>query len=162
MTGRPAPGNFARLEQLLTERIVILDGAMGTMIQGYRLGEADYRGRVWADWSRDLKGNHDLLSVTRPDVIREIHGKFLAAGADIIETNTFNSTAPSLSDYGLEAEVRRLEELGAVRWDHQQERGYDYWVLRDPWGNEFCVLQTEFPDLLAQRRPWPSDPASMV
>ncbi len=62
----------------------------------------------------------------------------------------------------VEAEVRRLEELGAVRWDHQQERGYDYWVLRDPWGNEFCVLQTEFPDLLAQRRPWPSDPASMV
>jgi predicted enzyme related to lactoylglutathione lyase len=54
----------------------------------------------------------------------------------------------------VEAEVRRLESLGATRWDHQQERGYDFWVMRDPWGNEFCVLQTEYPDLLAKRRPW--------
>jgi predicted enzyme related to lactoylglutathione lyase len=55
----------------------------------------------------------------------------------------------------VEAEVQRLEALGATRWDHQQERGYDFWVLRDPWGNEFCVLQQEFPELLARRRPWP-------
>jgi hypothetical protein len=56
----------------------------------------------------------------------------------------------------VEAEVRRLEALGAVRWDHQQERGYDFWVMRDPWGNEFCVLQVNFPELLARRRPWPA------
>jgi Glyoxalase-like domain len=60
----------------------------------------------------------------------------------------------------VEAEVQRLEALGAARWDHQQERGYDFWVLRDPWGNEFCVLQPEFPELLAQRRPW--SPASLA
>jgi predicted enzyme related to lactoylglutathione lyase len=60
----------------------------------------------------------------------------------------------------VEAEVRRLEALGAVRWDHQQERGYDFWVLRDPWGNEFCVLQPEFPELLARRRPWPLAPGT--
>jgi 5-methyltetrahydrofolate--homocysteine methyltransferase len=109
----PSTRNFAALEQILRERIAILDGAMGTMVQGYRLGEADYRGREFADWSRDLKGNHDLLNLTRPDVIREIHGAFLAAGADIIETNTFNSTAPSLADYGLEREVARLNRAGA-------------------------------------------------
>src|SRR5210317_780876 len=86
----------------LGERILLLDGAMGTMIQGYGLGEDDYRGERFADWSHDLKGNNDLLSITRPDVIREIHSAFLDAGADIIETNTFNSNAPSMADYGME------------------------------------------------------------
>ena len=62
----------------------------------------------------------------------------------------------------VDAEVRRLEALGATRWDHQQQRGYDFWVLRDPWGNEFCVLQPEFPDLLAQRQPWQLEPPSSV
>ena len=95
----------ARIESLLQaldERILLLDGAMGTMIQSYGLSEDDYRGERFADWKRDLKGNNDLLSITRPDVIRDIHRRFLKVGADIIETNTFNSNAPSMADYGMQ------------------------------------------------------------
>ena len=88
------------LRDLLSQRILILDGAMGTMIQQYKLQESDYRGERFADWKgQDLKGNNDLLVLTRPEVIREIHGKYIAAGADIIETNTFNSTTISQADY---------------------------------------------------------------
>ncbi len=97
----------------LDERILILDGAMGTMIQSYGLAEDDYRGERFADWERDLKGNNDLLSITRPDIIREIHSSFLDAGADIIETNTFNSNAPSLGDYGMESLVHDLNFAAA-------------------------------------------------
>jgi 5-methyltetrahydrofolate--homocysteine methyltransferase len=107
-----SPG-LAALRELLGRRIVILDGAMGTMVQACRLTESDYRGDRFADWNSDLEGNHDLLSITRPDVIAGIHRQFLEAGADIIETNTFNSTAPSLSDYGLEACVQELNLAGA-------------------------------------------------
>src|SRR5688572_17235713 len=92
-----------RLRQLLQSRIVILDGAMGTMIQRYRLAEADYRGEQFKDWTRDLAGLNDLLNVTKPAVVEEIHCQYLEAGADIIETNTFNSQAISLADYGLES-----------------------------------------------------------
>ncbi len=98
---------------LLDERILLLDGAMGTMIQGYGLGEDDYRGERFADWSHDLKGNNDLLSITRPDVIRDIHNAFLDAGADIVETNTFNSNAPSMADYGMESLVTELNVAAA-------------------------------------------------
>jgi len=87
---------------LLEDRILILDGAMGTMIQRYRLSEADYRGERFRDWSSDLKGNNDLLVLTKPEVIREIHDQYLAAGADILETNTFNGNRLSQADYGLE------------------------------------------------------------
>jgi len=106
-----------RIESLfeaLERRIVLLDGAMGTMIQSFRLGEDDYRGERFADWERDLKGNNDLLSLTRPAVIRDIHNRFLEAGADILETNTFNSNAPSMSDYGMESMVGELN-LAAAR-----------------------------------------------
>jgi 5-methyltetrahydrofolate--homocysteine methyltransferase len=99
---------------LLDQRIVLLDGAMGTMIQGYKLGEDDYRGERFADWERDLKGNNDLLTLTRPQVIRDIHMQFLESGADIIETNTFNANAPSMGDYGMESLVRELN-LAAAR-----------------------------------------------
>ena len=92
----------------MRERILILDGAMGTMIQAYKLGEADYRGERFADWPTDLKGNNDLLSLTRPDIIRDIHRAYLEAGADIVETNTFNSTAISLADYQQEELVYEL------------------------------------------------------
>jgi len=102
------------LFSLLERRIVLLDGAMGTMIQGYGLTEDDYRGERFADWESDLKGNNDLLSITRPQVIREIHTGFLEAGADIIETNTFNSNAPSMADYGMESLVSELN-LAAAR-----------------------------------------------
>ncbi|MDX1498286.1 MAG: methionine synthase [Woeseiaceae bacterium] len=104
---------IAALFELLEKRIVLLDGAMGTMIQGYGLSEDEYRGPRFADWDRDLKGNNDLLSITRPDVIREIHRDFLEAGADIIETNTFNSNAPSMADYGMESLVGDLNVAAA-------------------------------------------------
>ena len=106
-----------RIESLmrdLEQRILLLDGAMGTMIQSFKLGEDDYRGERFADWGQDLKGNNDLLSLTRPEVIRDIHTQFLEAGADIIETNTFNSNAPSMADYGMEALVGELN-LSAAR-----------------------------------------------
>ena len=91
----------AALPALLAQRIVIIDGAMGTMIQRYRLGEADFRNEALKDHPKDLKGNNDLLVLTRPDVILEIHQQYLAAGADIIETNTFGATAIAQEDYGL-------------------------------------------------------------
>ena len=94
--------------RLLDERILILDGAMGTVIQSFKLGEPDYRGERFRDWPRGLKGNNDLLVLTRPELIGEIHRRFLEAGADIIETNTFNSNATSQADYGAEGLVRDL------------------------------------------------------
>src|SRR6187402_1903458 len=86
----------------LEKRVLVIDGAMGTMIQQYQLAENDYRGTRFATWPRDLKGNNDLLSITRPDIIRAIHLEYLKAGADIIETNTFNAQRISLADYGME------------------------------------------------------------
>lgn len=94
---------MADIRQLLQQRILIIDGAMGTMIQRYNLQEEDYRGERFKDWPSDIKGNNDLLCLTQPDIIREIHGKYLEAGADIIETNTFNAQKVSLADYGMES-----------------------------------------------------------
>jgi 5-methyltetrahydrofolate--homocysteine methyltransferase len=99
--------------RLLGERVLVLDGAMGTVIQSYKLGEADYRGERFADWPRDLKGNNDLLVLTRPDVVGEIHRRYFESGADIVETNTFNSNATSQADYGTEALVRELNLAAA-------------------------------------------------
>ncbi len=90
------------LQQLADQRILILDGAMGTMIQRYNLGESDFRGERFANYPSDLKGNNDLLSITRPDVITQIHLDYLEAGADIIETNTFNAQRVSMADYQME------------------------------------------------------------
>ena len=101
------------LENLLKQRILILDGAMGTMIQGYRLDEQGYRGQRFKDHPSDLKGNNDLLSLTQPQIIREIHTAYLNAGADIIETNTFNSTAVSQADYALQHIVYDLNYQSA-------------------------------------------------
>jgi len=91
-----------KITNLLDKRILFLDGAMGTMIQRHKLEEADYRGDRFADWPTDLKGNNDLLSLTQPHIIRDIHAQYLDAGADIIETNTFNSTRVAMADYGME------------------------------------------------------------
>ncbi len=102
-----------RLNDLLARRILVLDGAMGTMIQGQELDEADFRGERFADWGQDLQGNNDLLSLTRPELIRDIHREYLAAGADIVETNTFNATAISQADYGLESIVYELNVAAA-------------------------------------------------
>ena len=93
---------LARFYDLLEQRILILDGAMGTMIQRRNLDEADYRGERFADWPSDLKGNNDLLVLTQPDVIRDIHAQYLEAGADIIEANTFNATRIAMADYAME------------------------------------------------------------
>ncbi|MEI7958263.1 MAG: methionine synthase [Verrucomicrobiota bacterium] len=100
--------------QLLTKRIAILDGAMGTMVQSYRLAEADYRGQRFVDHAHSLKGANDLLSITRPEVVEEIHAQYLAAGADLIETNTFNAQSISLADYGLESITRELNLAGVA------------------------------------------------
>ena len=101
------------LHQALSERILLLDGAMGTTIQGFGLGEDDFRGDRFSDWNIDLKGNNDLLSITRPQVVKDIHRQFLDAGSEIIETNTFNSNAPSMSDYGMESLVGELNLASA-------------------------------------------------
>ena len=93
---------LARFHELIKQRILLLDGAMGTMIQRFKLEEADYRGERFADWPSDLKGNNDLLVLTRPEVIRDIHKQYLEAGADILETNTFNATRVAMADYDME------------------------------------------------------------
>ena len=104
---------LSSLQAALSERILILDGAMGTMIQAYQLQEQDYRGDLLTDHHKDLKGNNDLLTLTRPDAISAIHKAYLDVGADIIETNTFNSTAVSQADYDLEQLVYQLNKVGA-------------------------------------------------
>ena len=101
------------IEQLLHERILILDGAMGTMIQQRKLDEAAFRGERFKDWKKDLKGHNDLLNITQPAVIEEIHRQYLEAGADIIETNTFNSQTISLADYGMDTLGYELSKAGA-------------------------------------------------
>jgi 5-methyltetrahydrofolate--homocysteine methyltransferase len=113
----PLPNTYTRgvaLPALLQQRIVIIDGAMGTMIQRHKLGEADFRHASLQDHPKDLKGNNDLLVLTRPDVVREIHDQYLAAGADIIETNTFGATSIAQEDYGL-AHLAREMNLAAAR-----------------------------------------------
>jgi len=107
------PDRTAELTARLEQHILVLDGAMGTMIQRHSLQEADYRGARFAAHAHDLKGNNDLLLLTRPELIRAIHGEYLAAGADIIETNTFNATRVSQADYHLEAIVHELNVAGA-------------------------------------------------
>ncbi len=101
------------LPALLAQRILILDGAMGTMIQRYKLGEADYRGERFRDHPKDLKGNNELLQFTRPDVIREIHEQYLDAGADLIETNTFGATSVAQEDYDLAPLAREMNVAAA-------------------------------------------------
>lgn len=117
-----------QLLELTKERILILDGAMGTMIQREGLVEADFRGERFKDWPSDLKGNNDLLSITRPDVIEKIHGMFLDAGADIIETNSFNGTTISMGDYGMEALAREINVAAA----QVARRAADNWTAKTP------------------------------
>ena len=115
MTAEPRSGAWIRetLGAMARERILILDGAMGTMIQRLKLSEADFRGERFKDFGRDLKGNNDLLILTQPDAIREIHAAYFSAGADIVETNTFSATTIAQADYGMEAIVYELNREGA-------------------------------------------------
>lgn len=107
------PANSQAFEDALKKRILILDGAMGTMIQRHELEEADYRGERFADWPSDLRGNNDLLSLTQPELIKGIHTEYLEAGADIIETNTFNGTQIAMADYGMESLAAEICEESA-------------------------------------------------
>ncbi|WP_018692408.1 homocysteine S-methyltransferase family protein [Algicola sagamiensis] len=126
----------ARIDALyktLSERIVILDGAMGTMIQDYQLEEEDYRGKRFADWKSPLKGNNDLLVLTQPEIIREIHQKYYVAGADIIETNTFNATSIAMADYHMEDLCREINLEAAkiakeVAKSYEAQTGQIKWV----------------------------------
>ena len=104
---------YNKVAALLRERILVLDGAMGTMIQRRRLEEEDYRGVRFANHPSSLKGNNDLLSLTRPDIITDIHREYFEAGADIVSTNTFNANAISMADYGMESMVYELNFEGA-------------------------------------------------
>jgi 5-methyltetrahydrofolate--homocysteine methyltransferase len=117
-----------RLHQLLAQRILILDGAMGTMIQRYQLTEADFRGERFRDHAHDLKGNNDLLALTRPDVVAEIHRSYLAAGADLVETNSFSSTAIAQADYGLSSVAYELS-VAAARLAREAA---DEWSVNTP------------------------------
>ena len=105
---------IGQLHSALKHRILILDGAMGSLIQSYQLEEVDYRGERFSEWPSDIKGNNDLLSITRPDIISAIYKAYLTAGADIIETNTFNSTAISQADYGMQDYAYELNQSGAA------------------------------------------------
>jgi 5-methyltetrahydrofolate--homocysteine methyltransferase len=102
-----------KIEDILKERILVIDGAMGTMIQRHKLEEADFRGDRFKDHAHPLKGNNDLLSITRPDIIKDIHRQYFEAGADIIETNTFSGTSIAQADYGLESVVYELNYQSA-------------------------------------------------
>jgi 5-methyltetrahydrofolate--homocysteine methyltransferase len=124
---------LALLDSEIARRILILDGGMGTEIQKLRLAEPDYRGARFAGWERDLKGNNDLLVLTRPEAIRAIHAAYLDAGADIIETNTFNSTRVAMADYGMESLAPELNETAAclartVCDEYEARDGLPRWV----------------------------------
>lgn len=123
------------IQQLIRERILVLDGAMGTMIQQYNLSEADFRGERFKDIPGQLKGNNDLLCLTRPEIIEDIHRKYLVAGADIIETNSFNATSVSMADYHVQAYCREIN-LAAAR-------------LARRMADEFTVLNPEKPRFVA-------------
>ncbi|MCZ6884852.1 MAG: methionine synthase, partial [Alphaproteobacteria bacterium] len=123
------------IADILARRIMVLDGAMGTMIQTHDLNEEDFRGERFAYWHSDLKGNNDLLTLSRPEIISAIHHDFLAAGADLIETNTFNSTSVSQADYGMESLVGELNEMGA----RIAREAADEWTAKTPDKPRFVV-----------------------
>jgi len=117
------------IKKELEKRILIIDGAMGTMIQRYKLAEEDYRGERFKDWPSDLKGNNDLLSLTQPHIVKEIHKQYIDAGADIIETNTFNAQKVSLADYGMQAIAYEMNLAAAkVAKEAVEESRKQAWV----------------------------------
>ena len=110
----PYTGTRAAFLDLLRQRILVLDGAMGTMIQGLKLNEEGYRGARFDAWNREVRGNNDLLNLSRPDAVRDIHLAYFRAGADIVSTNTFSSTAIAQADYGMEGIAYELNQAGAT------------------------------------------------
>lgn len=117
------------IREALQKRILVIDGAMGTMIQRYKLAEADYRGERFKDWHSDVKGNNDLLSITRPQIIIDIHKQYLDAGADIIETNTFSSTSIAMADYDMQSLAYELNVASAqCAGEAIKQSGKSAWV----------------------------------
>src|SRR3954469_3513874 len=121
------PDRTALLTRLMRQRILVMDGAMGTQIQQRKLSEADFRG-CFHDHTHDLKGDNDLLALTQPEVVRAIHDEYLAAGADIIETNTFSATSIAQADYGMQREVYSINEAAA----RMARECADAWTARTP------------------------------
>ncbi len=119
---------MSKIEELLNERILVLDGAMGTMLQRYRFTEADFRGDRFKDWEHPLQGNNDLLSLTQPEAIEAIHRKYFEAGADIVETNTFSGTSIAMADYHMEANVYELNYESA----RIAKKAADEFTAREP------------------------------
>lgn len=117
-----------QIESQLRQRILLIDGGMGTMIQGYKLEEEDYRGERFADWPSDLKGNNDLLVLTQPALIKEIHSAYLEAGADILETNTFNATTIAMADYDMESLSEEINYQAAKL----AREAADEWTTKTP------------------------------
>lgn len=140
---------------LLKERILILDGGMGTMVQGFKLTEKDYRGEQFADWGSDLKGNNDLLCITRPDVIKSIHRQYLDAGADIFATNTFNANAISMEDYDMQGVVREIN-LAAGKLAREVADGF---MAEHPGRTVFVAGSVGPTNKTASMSPDVSDPA---
>ena len=155
MTTSNLSARLVKLHEALKTRILILDGAMGTMIQKRRLAEADFRGARFKDWPRDLKGNNDLLNLTRPDVIGEIHDAYFAAGADIAETNTFNSTSISQADYGMEEFAAELNREGA----RIARKAADAWTEKTPHQPRFVAGAIGPTNRTASISPDVADPA---
>jgi len=153
---RPRNARAEAFLALLRERLVIFDGGMGTMIQGHALNEAQFRGERFADWRSDLRGNNDLLTLTQPKIIGDIHRQYLLAGADVISTNTFNSSPVSQADYGMESLVGELN-LAAARLARQAadevsaESGAQHFVAG--------ALGPEVPTAEAEPEPTPAAPA---
>ena len=149
---------LSRLNDLLATRILVLDGAMGTMIQRYKLTEQEFRGPRFGGHRCDLKGDNDVLVLTRPDVIAEIHRQYLEAGADIIETNTFNSNAVAQADYGLEAITYELN-LEAAKI---ARRAADDWSARTPDRPRFVAGSMGPSNRILSISPDVNDPAFQV
>uniref|UniRef100_A0A3Q3DBM2 Hcy-binding domain-containing protein n=1 Tax=Hippocampus comes TaxID=109280 RepID=A0A3Q3DBM2_HIPCM len=126
---------MSKIEEILKERILVLDGAMGTMLQRYKFTEEDFRGERFAAWEHPLQGNNDLLSLTQPKAIAEVHRKYFEAGADIVETNTFSATAIAMADYHME--------------DLVYELNYESAKIAKEVATEFTVREPEKPRFVA-------------
>ncbi len=142
------------LEKAAAKRILIIDGAMGTMIQRHKLDEGGYRGQRFADWKRDVKGNNDLLVLTQPDIVREIHEQYFEAGADIIETNTFNAQRISMADYGME-ELSYEMNVAAAKLARAEA---DVWNAKTPEKPRFVAGAVGPTNRTASLSPKVSDP----
>ena len=150
---------MSTIQQELEKRVLVIDGAMGSMIQQYKLTEKDFRGKRFADWHKDLQGNNDLLSITQPQIIKTIHKEYLKAGADIIETNTFSDTTIAMADYDMQEFVYELnfesakiakEAIAVTKERSIHQREYS-WLERSHWYLLECSGYLNYQPHLARR-----------